>query len=103
MAESAFQDLDSLSHLILSRNPLTELHHLDLFAARPTSVDLSSSRLQRVPNVIARYVRDLRLSGTVPLHSTLISVKFGVHDKHSTRRLNYLTVSWTIMALTELG
>jgi len=63
MAESAFQHLDSLSHLILSHNPLTELRHLDLFAARPTSVDLSSSRLRRVPNVIARYVRDLRMSG----------------------------------------
>jgi len=78
MAESAFQDLDSLSHLILSHNPLTELHHLDLFAARPTSVDLSSSHLQRVPNVIARYVRDLRLSGSLSKRQALILLRSSI-------------------------
>ena len=80
MAESTFQNLDHLSHLILSHNPLMQLHNLDLFAARPTSVDLSSSHLQSVPNVITRYVRDLRLPGTVYISNKFIN--FRVTSSH---------------------
>lgn len=63
IAESAFQGLGQLAHLILSSNPLGEIHHVDLFAARPAYVDMSSAGLRSVPSLIARYVRDLRLSG----------------------------------------
>ncbi|XP_057375443.1 insulin-like growth factor-binding protein complex acid labile subunit [Daphnia carinata] len=63
IAESAFQGLGQLAHLVLSSNPLDEIQHVDLFAARPAYVDLSSAGLQSVPSLIARYVRDLRLSG----------------------------------------
>ncbi|KAI9554385.1 hypothetical protein GHT06_019657 [Daphnia sinensis] len=63
IAESAFQGLGQLAHLILSSNPLGEIQHVDLFAARPAYVDISSAGLRSVPSLIARYVRDLRLSG----------------------------------------
>ncbi|XP_046651664.1 leucine-rich repeat-containing G-protein coupled receptor 4-like [Daphnia pulicaria] len=63
IAESAFQGLGQLAHLILSCNPLGEIQHVDLFAARPAYVDMSSAGLRSVPSLIARYVRDLRLSG----------------------------------------
>lgn len=46
-----------------SCNPLGEIQHVDLFAARPAYVDMSSAGLRSVPSLIARYVRDLRLSG----------------------------------------
>ncbi|EFX64896.1 hypothetical protein DAPPUDRAFT_117745 [Daphnia pulex] len=62
IAESAFQGLGQLAHLILSCNPLGEIQHVDLFAARPAYVDMSSAGLRSVPSLIARYVRDLRLS-----------------------------------------
>ena len=63
IGEDTFQDLPNLAHLILSHNPLASLRHLDLFAARPTYVDLSWADLRHVPALIARYVRDVRMSG----------------------------------------
>lgn len=57
----AFQYLANLAHLILSNNPLTSLSRLDFFGSRLQYIDASHVGLERVPQSLTRYVRDLRL------------------------------------------
>ncbi|XP_076366730.1 uncharacterized protein LOC143255249 [Tachypleus tridentatus] len=57
-----FQYLTNLAHLILSNNPLTTLHRLDLFGTSLQYIDISNIGIQRVPQSLTRFVRDLRLT-----------------------------------------
>ncbi|XP_013772524.1 insulin-like growth factor-binding protein complex acid labile subunit [Limulus polyphemus] len=57
-----FQYLTNLAHLILSNNPLTTLSRLDFFGTSLQYIDISNIGIQRVPQSLARFVRDLRLT-----------------------------------------
>ncbi|XP_076309775.1 uncharacterized protein LOC143225017 [Tachypleus tridentatus] len=58
----SFQYLTNLAHLILSNNPLTTLCRLDVFGNRLQYIDISNIGIQRVPQSLTRFVRDLRLA-----------------------------------------
>lgn len=58
---AAFQHLTSLAHLILSNNPLSTLATLDFFGSRLQYIDVSNIGIQRVPQALTQFVRDLRL------------------------------------------
>ncbi|XP_022240657.1 chondroadherin-like protein [Limulus polyphemus] len=58
----SFQYLTNLAHLILSNNPLTTLCRLDFFGNRLQYIDISHIGIQRVPQSLTRFVRDLRLA-----------------------------------------
>lgn len=57
-----FQFLTNLARLIVSNNPFTTLSRLDFFGSRLQYIDVSKVGLQRVPQSLTRYVRDLRLA-----------------------------------------
>ncbi|KAH6930843.1 hypothetical protein HPB50_019729 [Hyalomma asiaticum] len=67
----AFQNLPNLGHLILSNNPLTSLSRLNFFGSRLQYIDASHVGLERIPQSLTRYVRDLRLSRNNITHITL--------------------------------
>ncbi|XP_054709096.1 leucine-rich repeat-containing protein 4B-like [Uloborus diversus] len=57
-----FQYLTNLAHLIISNNPLTSLSRLDFFGSRLQYIDISNVGLDRVPQSLTKFVRDLRLA-----------------------------------------
>ncbi|GIY09710.1 leucine-rich repeat-containing protein 15 [Caerostris darwini] len=57
-----FQYLTNLAHLIISNNPLTTLSRLDFFGSRLQYIDISHVGLDRVPQSLTKFVRDLRLA-----------------------------------------
>ncbi|KAL3230925.1 hypothetical protein MRX96_023364 [Rhipicephalus microplus] len=67
----AFQNLPNLGHLILSNNPLTSLSRLNFFGSHLQYIDASQVGLERIPQSLTRYVRDLRLSRNNITHITL--------------------------------
>lgn len=58
----SFQYLTNLAHLILSNNPLTTLSRLDFFGSRLQYIDISHMGLERIPQSLTKFVRDLRLA-----------------------------------------
>ncbi|XP_077525437.1 uncharacterized protein LOC144136736 [Amblyomma americanum] len=68
---AAFQNLPNLGHLILSNNPLASLSRLNFFGSRLQYIDASHIGLERIPQSLTRYVRDLRLSRNNITHVTL--------------------------------
>lgn len=57
-----FQYLTNLAHLIISNNPLTTLSRLDFFGSRLQYIDISHVGLDRIPQSLTKFVRDLRLA-----------------------------------------
>lgn len=57
-----FQYLTNLAHLIISNNPLTTLSRLDFFGSRLQYIDISHVGLDRIPQSLTKFVRDLRLT-----------------------------------------
>lgn len=57
-----FQYLTNLAHLIISNNPLTTLSRLDFFGSRLQYIDISHVGLERIPQSLTKFVRDLRLA-----------------------------------------
>ncbi|KAL1444815.1 hypothetical protein MTO96_029446 [Rhipicephalus appendiculatus] len=58
----AFQNLPNLGHVILSNNPLTGFFRLNFFGSRLQYIDASHVGLERIPQSLTHYVRDLKLS-----------------------------------------
>ena len=59
---AAFQHMTSLAHLILSNNPLSKLSRLNFFGSRLQSIDVSNIGVEKVPQVLTQFVKDLRLN-----------------------------------------
>ncbi|KAL7633298.1 UNVERIFIED_CONTAM: hypothetical protein RMT77_016403 [Armadillidium vulgare] len=59
---ASFQHLGSLAHLILSNNPLSNLARLNFFGSRLQYIDVSNIGIERVPQALTQFVRDLRLA-----------------------------------------
>ncbi|XP_042896096.1 leucine-rich repeat-containing protein 15-like [Parasteatoda tepidariorum] len=57
-----FQYLTNLAHLIISNNPLATFSRLDFFGSRLQYIDISHVGLDRVPQSLTKFVRDLRLT-----------------------------------------
>ncbi|GAB6032069.1 leucine rich repeat containing 24 [Chamberlinius hualienensis] len=72
-----FQYMTNLAHLIVSNNPLTTLSRLDFFGSRLQYIDVSCVQLQRVPQSLTRYVRDLRLA-----KNNLTHIRLGDFDSY---------------------